>query len=73
MTKLQRYHDKWLTDEMYLSSHQGEFPTVALLGFDRGKMNRTILTHAVTSLVPSTPRNGMRSIRGNDYTEIWRL
>jgi hypothetical protein len=50
LTKLQRYHDKWLTNETYLLSHQGEFPTVESLGFDRGKMNKAISTHGGTTL-----------------------
>ena len=44
VTKQKRYHDKWLTDETYFRAIKAQFPTVESLGFDRGKLNRAILT-----------------------------
>ena len=49
VTKQKRYHDKWLTDETYYRAIKAQFPTVESLGFDRGKMNREISTHGVTT------------------------
>jgi hypothetical protein len=39
VTKSQRYHDKWLTDETYYQAIKAQFPNAETLGFDRGKMN----------------------------------
>ena len=44
VTKQERYHHKWLTDETYFRAIKAQFPTVESLGFDRGKLNREILT-----------------------------
>jgi hypothetical protein len=57
VTKSQRYHDKWLTDETYLSTIKAQFPTVVSLGFDRGKMNRAISIHGDTALDDFTESN----------------
>jgi hypothetical protein len=84
VTKQKRYQDKWLSDEMYHRAIKAQFPTLELLGFDRGKMNRAISTHACilqltrtslnqTILVPSAPRNGPRSIRGNEKKQTTGL
>jgi hypothetical protein len=39
VTKQERYHHKWLTDETYFRAIKAQFPTVESLGFDRGKLN----------------------------------
>jgi hypothetical protein len=50
VTKQKRYHDKWLTDETYYRAIKAQFPTLASLGFDRGRMNKEISTHDGTTL-----------------------
>ena len=50
VSKSQRYHDKWLTDETYYRAIKAQFSTVVSLVFDRGKMNREISTHGGTTL-----------------------
>jgi hypothetical protein len=72
-----------LTDEIYYRATKAQFSNVDSLGFDRGKMNRAISTcacipHSTTSLnqtilVPSGPRNGPRSIRGNEKKQTTGL
>ena len=39
VTKHERYHHKWLTDETYFRAIKAQIPTVESLGFDRGKLN----------------------------------
>jgi hypothetical protein len=48
VTKPKWYHkDMWITNETYYWARiKAHFPTVVTLGFDRGKMNRAILTHS---------------------------
>jgi hypothetical protein len=54
VTKHKRYHDKWLTDETYFWAIKAQFPTVELLGFDRGKLNHKKLLYLSRDIVKST-------------------
>ena len=80
VTKSQRYHDKWLTDETYYRAIKAQFPTVESLGFDRSKMNRAISIHGGTALDDFTEskrsgrfRRGSRGCDpfGNPKRNVW--
>jgi hypothetical protein len=74
VTKSQRYHNKWLTDETFYQAIKAQFPTVMSLSFDRGKMNRAISTHGGTTLDDFTESNQTgrfrRETRGYDPLAI---
>ena len=42
VTKQTRYRDKWLTDETYFRAVKAQFPSLNLLDFNRGVLNRAI-------------------------------
>ena len=80
VTKHNRYHDKWLTDETYFRAIKAQFPTVMAMGFDRSKMNRAIATHGGTTLDDFTESNQSGRFRrqisacdpfGNPRRRIW--
>ena len=80
VTKHQRYHHKWLTDETYFRAIKAQFPTVESLGFDRGKLNRAISTHGGATLDDFTESNCSGRFRrqasgydpfGNPRRRIW--
>jgi hypothetical protein len=80
VTKQERYHHKWLTDETYFRAIKAQFPTVESLGFDRGKLNRAISTHGGTTLDDFTQSNNSGRFRretsgydpfGNPRRRIW--
>jgi hypothetical protein len=70
VTKQNRYHDKWLTDETYFRAIKAQFPTLESLGFDRGMMNKAISSHGGTTLDDFTESNQTgrfrRQARGHD-------
>ena len=67
VTKQKWYHDKWLTDETYYHAIKAQFPTVESLGFNRGKMNKEISTHAGTTLDDFTESNHSGRFRRETY------
>jgi hypothetical protein len=80
VTKQKRYHDKWLMDETYFRAIKAQFPTVELLGFDRGKLNRAISTHGGATLDDFTESNCSGRFRrqasgydpfGNPFRKVW--
>jgi hypothetical protein len=46
-----------LSDETIFRAIKAQFPTVELLGLDRGKLNRAISTHGGTTLDDFTEAN----------------
>ena len=80
VTKQERYHHKWLTDETYFRAIKAQFPTVESLGFDRGKLNWAISTHGGATLDDFTESNCSGRFRrhasgydpfGNPFRRIW--
>ena len=80
VTKQERYHHKWLTDETYFRAIKAQFPTVESLGFDRGKLNWALSTHGGAILDDFTESNCSGRFRrqasgydpfGNPFRKVW--
>ena len=57
VTKSQRYHDKWLTDETSFQAIKAQFPTLESLGLNRSMMNKAISACSGTTLDDFTESN----------------